>query len=86
MLVGGGGGRGRTNVSLGAEEGAWQTKTQQKGTSHRGEGTRCQTKQGTRNRAEHHRHRRRQIKKTQDELQWIVAQRLLSALTIPGFS
>ena len=27
-----------------------------------------------------------QIKKTQDELQWIVAQRLLSALTIPGFS
>ena len=23
---------------------------------------------------------------TQDELQWIVAQRLLSALTIPGFS
>ena len=28
----------------------------------------------------------RQIKKTQDELQWIVAQRLLSALTIPGFS
>ena len=24
--------------------------------------------------------------KTQDELQWIVAQRLLSALTIPGFS
>ena len=30
--------------------------------------------------------RPRQIKKTQDELQWIVAQRLLSALTIPGFS
>ena len=29
---------------------------------------------------------KRQIKKTQDELQWIVAQRLLSALTIPGFS
>ena len=29
---------------------------------------------------------RKQIKKTQDELQWIVAQRLLSALTIPGFS
>jgi Flp pilus assembly protein TadB len=29
--------------------------------------------------------RRKQIKKTQDELQWIVAQRLLSALTIPGF-
>ena len=28
----------------------------------------------------------KQIKKTQDELQWIVAQRLLSALTIPGFS
>ena len=28
----------------------------------------------------------RQIKKTQDELQWIVAQRLLSALTIPGFN
>ena len=28
----------------------------------------------------------RQIKKTQHELQWIVAQRLLSALTIPGFS
>ena len=27
-----------------------------------------------------------QIKKTQDEPQWIVAQRLLSALTIPGFS
>ena len=27
-----------------------------------------------------------QIKKTQDELQWIVAQRLLSALTIPGLS
>ena len=27
-----------------------------------------------------------QIKLTQDELQWIVAQRLLSALTIPGFS
>ena len=27
-----------------------------------------------------------QIKKTQDELQWIVAQGLLSALTIPGFS
>ena len=26
-----------------------------------------------------------QISKTQDELQWIVAQRLLSALTIPGF-
>jgi acyl CoA:acetate/3-ketoacid CoA transferase beta subunit len=26
-----------------------------------------------------------QINKTQDELQWIVAQRLLSALTIPGF-
>ena len=26
-----------------------------------------------------------QIKKTQDELQWIVAQRLLSALTTPGF-
>ena len=25
-------------------------------------------------------------RKTQDELQWIVAQRLLSALTIPGFS
>ncbi len=30
--------------------------------------------------------RGKQIKKTQDELQWIVAQRLLSALTIPGFS
>ena len=29
---------------------------------------------------------KRQIKKTQDELQWIVAQRLLSALTIPGFN
>ena len=28
----------------------------------------------------------RQIKKTQDEHQWIVAQRLLSTLTIPGFS
>ena len=27
-----------------------------------------------------------QIRKTQDEPQWIVAQRLLSALTIPGFS
>ena len=27
-----------------------------------------------------------QTRKTQDELQWIVAQRLLSALTIPGFS
>ena len=27
-----------------------------------------------------------QIKKTQDEPQWIVAQRLLSALTIPGFN
>ena len=26
-----------------------------------------------------------QIRKTQDEPQWIVAQRLLSALTIPGF-
>ena len=26
-----------------------------------------------------------QISKKQDELQWIVAQRLLSALTIPGF-
>ena len=26
-----------------------------------------------------------QISNTQDELQWIVAQRLLSALTIPGF-
>ena len=26
-----------------------------------------------------------QIKQTQDEPQWIVAQRLLSALTIPGF-
>jgi hypothetical protein len=26
-----------------------------------------------------------QISKTQDEPQWIVAQRLLSALTIPGF-
>ena len=26
-----------------------------------------------------------QTRKTQDELQWIVAQRLLSALTIPGF-
>ena len=25
-------------------------------------------------------------RETQDELQWIVAQRLLSALTIPGFS
>ena len=32
------------------------------------------------------RQRAPQIKKTQDELQWIVAQRLLSALTIPGFS
>ena len=30
--------------------------------------------------------RREQTQKTQDELQWIVAQRLLSALTIPGFS
>ena len=29
---------------------------------------------------------RTQIRKTQDEPQWIVAQRLLSALTIPGFS
>ena len=29
---------------------------------------------------------RKQIKQTQDEPQWIVAQRLLSALTIPGFS
>ena len=29
---------------------------------------------------------REQIKKTQDEPQWIVAQRLLSALTIPGFT
>ena len=28
----------------------------------------------------------KQIKQTQDEPQWIVAQRLLSALTIPGFS
>ena len=28
----------------------------------------------------------KQIRKTQDEPQWIVAQRLLSALTIPGFS
>ena len=27
-----------------------------------------------------------QIRKTQDEPQWIVAQGLLSALTIPGFS
>ena len=27
-----------------------------------------------------------QIRKTQDEPQWIVAQRLLSTLTIPGFS
>ena len=27
-----------------------------------------------------------QIRKTQDEPQWIVAQRLLSALTIPGFT
>ena len=27
-----------------------------------------------------------QIRTTWDELQWIVAQRLLSALTIPGFS
>ena len=27
-----------------------------------------------------------QIRKTQAEPQWIVAQRLLSALTIPGFS
>ena len=26
-----------------------------------------------------------QIEQTQDEPQWIVAQRLLSALTIPGF-
>ena len=26
-----------------------------------------------------------QIRKTQDEPQWIVAQRLLSALTVPGF-
>ena len=26
-----------------------------------------------------------QTRKTQGELQWIVAQRLLSALTIPGF-
>ena len=32
------------------------------------------------------RKRGKQIKKTQDELQWIVAQRLLSALTIPGFT
>ena len=28
----------------------------------------------------------KQIRKTQDEPQWIVAQRLLSALTIPRFS
>ena len=28
----------------------------------------------------------KQIRKTQAEPQWIVAQRLLSALTIPGFS
>ena len=28
----------------------------------------------------------KQIRKAQDESQWIVAQRLLSALTIPGFS
>ena len=28
----------------------------------------------------------KQIKQTQDEPQWIVAQRLLSALTIPGFN
>ena len=28
----------------------------------------------------------KQIKQTQDEPQWIVAQRLLSALTIPGFT
>jgi hypothetical protein len=27
-----------------------------------------------------------QIRKTQAEPQWIVAQRLLSALTIPGFT
>ena len=30
--------------------------------------------------------REEQTQKTQDELQWIVAQRLLSTLTIPGFS
>ena len=30
--------------------------------------------------------RQKQIKQTQDEPQWVVAQRLLSALTIPGLS
>ena len=30
--------------------------------------------------------RSKQIKQTQDEPQWIVAQRIFPALTIPGFS
>ena len=54
------------------------------------EGRKCKTdrtrRQIKKTQRPNNKNRRRQIKKTQDELQWIVAQRLLSALTIPGFS